>query len=247
MLLRHDDRGVLAIGQPSHAFLSGQLARSWGNDRFPAAQPHDEVVLATDQHDVGWAMWDLEPTRDPETGLPYSFMELPLEEHLALWSAAPERLLTQSRYAALLVSMHGFRLYKRQNLEELPPDDAGAVRGYLESQLALQDRLSADFDPSLLAQNSQLIWTWDFLSLAICLDWAPRTVRDVPTVDGPVDVEITSVGAMLHLGPWPFADDAVSVRCEGRRLTGAYETDGALRAALVEAPWESVEFRLEPR
>src|SRR5438270_8359356 len=141
MLLRHDDRGVLAIGQPSHAWISGQLARAWGNDRFPAPEPYEEVCLAAEQHDLGFASWDLEPTRNPETGLPHSFLDMPLAAHLGLWSAAPRRLLAQSRYAAALVSMHGWRLYKRLNLEDRPDHDADAVRDYLDSQRRFQEEL----------------------------------------------------------------------------------------------------------
>ncbi len=141
MLLREDSRGVLAIGQTSHAWISGQLARAWGNPRFPAPEPRQEVCLAAEQHDIGMALWDLEPARDPGTGLPYSFMEMPLEEHLGLWRAAPQRLLTQSRYAALLVSMHGARLYARRDLAALEDQEAMAVREYLAAQRRLQAEL----------------------------------------------------------------------------------------------------------
>lgn len=235
MLLRREGDRVLAIGQASHAWLSGQLARTWGNARFPPPDPYEEVCLAAEQHDVGWAVWDLDPKRDPESGLPYSFMELPLDEHLALWREAGERLLTQSSYAALLVSMHGSRLYRRRR----NVDEVAAVREYLDEQERFQARLRADFDSELLARNSQLIWTWDFLSLAICLGWE-RSAQDVPTVDGPTDIEVTGSG----LRPWPFEPDALTVRCEARRLDGRYETDEALRAALSSASWETLEFEL---
>ncbi|HEY2594793.1 MAG TPA: DUF3891 family protein, partial [Chloroflexota bacterium] len=69
MILRRDDAGVLAVGQASHAWLSGQLARAWGNDRFGAVEPLAEVALGAEQHDVGMAGWDLAPVRNPETGL----------------------------------------------------------------------------------------------------------------------------------------------------------------------------------
>jgi hypothetical protein len=249
MLLRNDDRGVLAIGQPSHAWLSGQLARTWSNSRFPAPEPYEEVCLAAEQHDVGMAMWDITPGRDSDTGLPYSFMAMRLQDHLRLWSGAPQRLLVQSRYASLLVSMHGWRLYKRRNLDELPDTDAAAVREYLAAQKRWQEELIASFerfDRERLARNSQLIWTWDFISLVICLDWAPRVARDVPTNDGAVDIEITAEPGerRVRLDPWPLAAHSATVRCEGRRLTGRYETDEALRCALAAAPWETLEFEL---
>jgi hypothetical protein len=43
VLLRDGDGDVLAIGQQSHAWISGQLARAWGNDRFPVPEPWEEV------------------------------------------------------------------------------------------------------------------------------------------------------------------------------------------------------------
>ena len=77
MVIREDGDGWIAIGQPAHAWVSGQLARAWGNARFPTPAPHEEVCLAAEQHDIGMAAWDLEPTFNPATGLPHSFIELP--------------------------------------------------------------------------------------------------------------------------------------------------------------------------
>jgi len=258
MLIRHDVEGVIAIGQPSHAWISGQLARAWGNDRFGALEPHEEVCLAAEQHDIGMAAWDLEPTRNPATGLPHSFTEMPLGTHLALWSAAPRRLLAQSRYAALLVSMHGRRLYARRNLDALAQAEADSVRAYLDESHAFHDRLlaslRADPDtapaaaPELVERNSQLLWTWDSLSLALCLDWAPFTADDVPTVDDTVDFNLTpgAEPGRATLDPWPFAVPHLAVRCEGRRLPGPFETDEELLEALTQARWETVEFGLHP-
>lgn len=256
MLLRRDDRGVLAIGQPSHAWISGQLARAWGNTQFGAPEPQEEVCLAADQHDIGMAAWDLAPSRDPRTGLPHSFMEMPLQVHLELWRGGPRRLLAQSRYAALLVSMHGFRLYARRNLDQLDPAGAEAVRAYLTEQRGFQESLLSSLraDPvtapaaaaQLVARNSQLIWTWDFLSLALCLDWAPTRARQVPTAQGPVDLALEPSGAprRLTLAPWPFAVPTVVLRCEGRRLYVPLPSEKELREALEEAPWETVELEL---
>src|SRR3954447_23441591 len=114
MLLRHDEEGVLAIGQASHAWLAGQIARAWGNDVFGSVDPWEEVCLAAEQHDVGMAAWDSEPSFDERTGLPHSFLDMPLEVHLRLWQEGPSRLVSQSAYAAMLVSMHGWRLYSRR-------------------------------------------------------------------------------------------------------------------------------------
>jgi hypothetical protein len=254
MVLRRDRAGVLAVGQASHAWLCGQLARPWGNERFGAVVPLDEVALGAEQHDVGMAQWDLHPVRNPDTGLPLSFIEMPVADNLALWQAGPPRLITQSRYAALLAAMHGRRLYERRNLDQAPADEAELVRGFLSDTRRLEAELTPALraDPAigdlatdeLIDRNSRLVWTWDSLSLALLLDWAPFTLRDVPTAGGQaVDVELLPDGT---IAPWPFSADAVRVHCDGRRLADTYDSDEALERGLARAPWETVRFELQP-
>jgi hypothetical protein len=250
MLLREDEQGVLAIGQPSHAWLSGQLARAWGNDRFGTFAPWEEVCLAAEQHDAGWRTLDLEPTYNPETGRPHSFLETPLEVHLRLWTEGPRSLVSQSRYAALLVSLHGWRLYERRDLSRMAPQDAAAVRAFLEEQVAFQEELKAllDIDPDALERHSLLIWTWDYLSLALCLGWDSATAEGAPTAAGSVDILVeTGRDSVGYLEPWPFRDRRLSVRAEGRRLQRRYEDEPQMWEAFAAAPWESLELRLEPR
>lgn len=255
MLLRRDEQGVIAIGQPSHAWISGQLARAWGNAEFGAVAPWEEVCLAAEQHDIGMAAWDLEPTLNPGSGLPNSFMEMPLSTHVELWTAGPRRLIAQSRYAALLVSMHGARLYERRDLDKLSDDDAQQVRNYLSAQHELQSELLSGLRddaatrpwsaPDLVKRNSDLIWTWDLLSLALCLGWAPHTAKRVPTATEPVDIELTAPApATMALDPWPFAAEALTVHCDGIRLSGPYESPAALHTALANAPRVTANFEL---
>ena len=230
MLLREDGDAVVCIGQPAHAWLSGQLARAWARD---PVEPWEEVCLAAEQHDVAMAGSDAEPELNPETGLPYSFMELPLATHLALWSAAPARMLPQSRYAALLVSMHGTALYEMRDLSKLDETDAYAVRGYLAAQGELQERLMSGLDRGQVRRNQRLVWSWDFLSLGLCLRWEARSVDGITLRDGTID-------------PWPFRKDSVVVRTEGRRLEGRFDDERAMRAALDAAPWVELQFALAP-
>jgi hypothetical protein len=251
MLIRRDDRGVLAIGQASHAWISGQLARAWGNERFGTVEPWEEVCLAAEQHDLGMALWDLEPSHNPDTGLPHSFLEMPLEVHVELWRQGPPRLESQCPYAALLVSMHGRRLYERRDLDALEPSQAGAVRSFIDTRRSYELRLanSLHADPELLQRNSQLIWIWDYVSLALCLDWAPAIAKRVPSVDGAVDLELARTEDRLRavtLHPWPLCRPALTMRCQGRRLRESYDDERSLREAFASAPWETAEFDLLP-
>ena len=260
MLLRTEADGIVAIAQTSHAWISGQLARAWGNDEFGPLDPREEVCLGAEQHDVGMAEWDLAPSFDPRTGLPHAFTEMPLAVHLGLWAAAPRKLLAQSRHAALLTCMHGIALYEMRDLAAMAPDDAEAVRGHLVAQRALRDSLLAALradpvagpgaDPGRVARNQRLVWTWDFLSLAVCLDWAPTSIGGVPTAGEPVELRLEPVAGgddrRIAFAPWPFAEREVRVRCEGRRLAERYEDEGSMRAALAGAPWVTLTWTLVP-
>jgi hypothetical protein len=265
VVLRRDDRGVLAIGQPAHAWLCGQLARAWGNERFGAVEPLEEVALGAEQHDIGMARSDLEPVLEPGSGLPQSFMELELDARLAMWREGPRRLIPQNRYAALLAAIHGRRLYEGRDPDAGPRPEAGAIGAFLTQSRELEAWLLASLradpatagyaTPELVARNSQLVWTWDVLSLLLLLtDWSPRTLEAVPTAgSGTVDVRVQTGGerdgvALASLDPWPFAAPAVRVRCEGRRLAGGdrrqVEPAQGLARELADAPWETLEFEL---
>ncbi len=261
---------MLAIGQPAHAWLCGQFARAWGNERFGDVVPLAEVALAAEQHDVGMGPSDLAPARNPQTGLPRSFIEMGAAVNAELWRRGPIRLLPQSRYAALLAVMHGRRLYERRDLSTMAPDAVAAVARLLAESDELESKLTAalrddpvaapDATAELIARNSDLVWTWDTLSLVLLLDGAPHTLRGVPAAGGGiVDVEVLTVGQQdglptLSLSPWPFRDhlcgsggrDRVLVRTEGRRLEGTYDSDAALAEGLATAPWETIRFALVP-
>jgi uncharacterized protein DUF3891 len=249
VLLCPDGDDVIAIGQPAHAWVSGQLARAWGNERFGTFAPYPEVCLAAEQHDIGMAPWERFPTLNSQTGLPRSFMELSLDEHLACWDRAAALVLPQSRYAALLVSMHGCALYERRDLTRLEPDDAERVQAFLRGQRELQEQLVASLGaaPDDVRRNQRLVWTWDSLSLGLLLGWAPFTLSAVPAADGELDVAVQAgADGAITLDPWPFAGPRTSVRTEGRRLTGRFQDEGSMRAALAAAPWITVEVELTP-
>jgi Protein of unknown function (DUF3891) len=248
MLLRADGDAVIAIGQASHAWLSGQLARAWGNATVGEVEHREATALAAEQHDVGMAQWDLAPALNPETGLPQSFMEMALETHLALWSAAPQRLFTQSRLAALLVSLHGTGLYERRDIARLAPEAADAVRVYLAGQRALQERLAAETTVGwdVLRRLQRRLAAWDWLSLALCLDWAPAALPGVPATGDDIELRLEPGPGVSVVRPWPFDADAVEVSCEGRLLRGRWTNAAELHAALERAPRVELRFELVP-
>jgi len=218
VLLVDHPEGKVAVAQPAHAWISGQLARAWGNERFGQVHPWEEVCLAAEQHDVAWLEWERQPTIDPETGYPHTFMSLDMPTKLALWADGPDVLLGQSRYAALLVSLHGSRLYRELD------------RGAFEREV----RATLDAPDEEIERNRRLVWAWDNLSLALLLDWAPHTVEQVPGARELIDVHLSQEG---RLEPWPFSTDRVELRCDGRLLTSP-------GAELHQAPWVELTYEL---
>ncbi|MFL5845360.1 MAG: DUF3891 family protein [Solirubrobacteraceae bacterium] len=221
MLLRpgRDDATTICIGQASHAWISGQLARAWRD--VPGPRAH--VELAAEQHDIGWIDWDRAPQRNPETGLPYAFTAVPDETRFAVWERAARRLESQSLHAALLVSLHGTSL--RFGLDQTALQDAWIAR------------LGTDRDA--LEPQRKLILLWDALSLALCLRWDPFE-SDGYRLEHVGDEEFT-------LRPWPFANDGpLALECEGRELHGTFEDERSLHDALAAAPVVALRFTLRP-
>lgn len=235
VLLRRDADGTICIGQASHAWLSGQLARAWTPE--PAlADVWEELCLAAVQHDLGMALHDREPLLDARTGGPVGFTALPLAVHLGLWDAAPDALETQSAWAALLVSRHGSGLYSRRDPATLPPADAAAIRAALGRWRDREERWArwAGAGAGEVDRAAALLRAWDALSLGLCLDWGPWTGEGVALEAGGV------------LSPWPFgAARELEFRCEGRRLIARAGSREELAALLAAA--ERVDLRFVVR
>jgi len=260
MLYREVKQGKIAITQPMHARLAGQLARAWGNERFGEVQPWEEVCLGTEQHDAGHTAWEQAPTLNPQTGLPYSFLEMPRQLHVQLWSQAARRVLPQGRYAALLVSLHGTRLYQRYDAANDLPENAWAVQRYLERERVFQEELLASLrsDPhyapyateEVVARNQRLVGIWDALSLAICFGrTSPQSWEQVPTSTGTTTMTLSARNddpTTLLLSPWPFHHQSVTLVYEGRYLKETFSDEETMRQALAHVPWVTLQTVLFP-
>ena len=257
MLLRDDPAGPIVITQPAHAWMAGQLAAAWGNDAFGEVSPRDEVCLAAAQHDIGWLAWEQAPTLNKRTGRPYTFLELPTGDHVRIWSTAVPAMLVESRYAALLVSLHFTGLYVRHNYERDTPEEARAARELVARQTAFEEqmtealrhepRYAAAASPAMLARNRRLVAVWDALSLGLCMGLhRARTFERVPTAHGETTLTLAPSGGAggITVTPWPFTAAQVTLAVEGRRLTGTFGDEAALRDALAHAPWVMLEFHL---
>lgn len=257
MVHREENGSVLVITQPAHAWLSGQLARAWGNERFGSFEPHEELCLAAEQHDCGWHEWECAPTLDPETGLPYRFDEMPLSQHLRVWPIGVQMMGGISRYCSLLVCLHGLWLRDR-NSEPKDPSEQEMVRRYVECQQLARDSLieelrrdenyAAYCSASAIERNRALISAWDWLSLGLCMRSAGEwSAADVPDAWGTCSLLLEAEGDSgfsWRVKPWPFRGEVVHLICQARRLDGRFQEVESMRAALANARKMPLYFQL---
>jgi hypothetical protein len=231
MLIRDDGKSWTAIGQPAHAWLAAQVARHW----LPA--PSEEVILGVEQHDIAWIDSDRRPPLHAEAGRAAAFFEASAGLRLEIWREAALRLVEQSPYAALLVSLHATNIHTRYR----PPEDAEALlarQGEIQGDLLARtgaERGAADRDADLL-------FALDAFSLTLCHDWP---ARELPAVAG-VEHRLTPTGAgtTWTLDPWPLDVDELEIGLDARCLTERFDDEAILHAALDATPYECLHFTL---
>lgn len=254
MLHRQEPAELIVLTQPTHAWVSGCLARAWGNEHFGSFAPTQEVCLGAEQHDIGWLLWESTPTLNPKTGYPHSFMEVATEVHVGIWSRAKQLALQFGRYVALLVSLHGTGLYERYRNWEKSPESSRIVQEFLEHEYAFQEQLTATLEndpyyapyatPEVIERNRSLVAIWDALSLALCMGLrSEQQFNQVPTASGEATLTLSPVDdrpMQVKVAPWPFQQSEVTLVYEGRILRETFTNETAMRAALVDADWVTI-------
>jgi hypothetical protein len=107
MIVRDLGDAWQVVLQTDHADLSAAFARAWGTLLPPA------LVVATERHDDGWAVWEQAPRLDAD-GKPINFLEVDIRSHLAFYRAGIAAITEQDEDAGLLVSMHGAGIYRQR-------------------------------------------------------------------------------------------------------------------------------------
>ena len=266
MIIQDHDDHLVIIRQTDHAVLSGFFARELGNELFSKPEPTESFRLAATEHDNGWDEWELLPRIDPVTFLPYSFMSIPTEEHIALYQRGIERVVKADRYAGLLVSMHCAGLYDRTratmpgfSAKYVKSQEAPIVTDVLQRLRLQQLRLKVDLraDPAMkdfadekwLQANAQRLEAVDRLSLYICLaPHEPATIDAVPVdyrgseVDWDLEPEEDNA---VTLEPYPFRREPLEISILARRIPKRRYADNAeFQKALAQAQFFALKFTL---
>ncbi len=251
MLFRDEPDACLAISQLTHAWISGQILRAW-------ADALDEpLLLAAEQHDIGWLDWETAPSFDPATGRPHLFRDVGAATHAPMWSRGVERALgAWGTRVALLISRHGGVIYRRfTDRHRLAEADAAAAALFLETQAPVEAawKKALGIDEATLARDTALLAFADTLSLALCGELRPPLTLDAPDRHGRVgSLRLTAAASHANrfvLSPWPFRGDALTLRGQARRLPpeGRFADAAAMRRWLIPPERVSFEATVSPR
>jgi hypothetical protein len=228
MLVRDLGSEWQIVLQPEHADLCAGFARAWAE---PSPR-HASLVIATERHDDGWAVWEQSPLVDAD-GVPVNFLDVQIPAHLAFYRACIAAVGNEDAYAGLLVSMHGAGIYRQRYGSDpgLKLTHADEVRDLVEAfveeqESGFEERMTAaGVDDERRWDDYRLLQVYDLLSLYFCL-------RDL---EGGEAAEVAGY-ALEPVGPWrvridpyPFVDEPAHF---------------ALRRRLVpKKVWSQDEFR----
>jgi hypothetical protein len=237
MLFRSQPSGDLAISQLTHAWISGQILRAWDEDLS------ETLLLAAEQHDIGWIDWEAGPTFNNATGRPHLFREVGASVHAPMWVKGVERALgAWGVHVALLVSRHGGVIYRRyMDRHRMGAADAAAADNYLSAQPQVETAWSQalGLKAAELDKETALIAFADTLSLALC-----------GALKAPLDLEAPGRGGEAStfrlaerpqhsfdfvLSPWPFRINELVVEGEARPLptAGRFSDEDAMKTWLA--------------
>lgn len=260
---------LLAIRQTDHAFLAGFFAREWGNELFSKPEPHASFCLAVAEHDNGWSDWELQPTLDSRTHLPYSFMSIPTETHIAMYQRGIERLVKVDHYAGLLASMHASELYDRAratmpgySAKYVKSTESQQVNDFVQQLRLQQLRLKVDLranpatkdfsDEARLKGNTARLEMLDRLSLHFCMNIQDDVLFDAVPVNEQgeeADIELHHEGAgVVAIAPYPFRREPLAFSIMARRVAKkVYSSDADFQKTLAAAQYFPMKFAVRAR
>jgi hypothetical protein len=183
------------VMQPDHADLSAAFARAWARPLSPS------LVIATERHDDGWAVWEQSPRVDGD-GKPVNFLEVDVRAHLAFYRAGIAAITEEDPDAGLLVSMHGAGIYRqRYGLDQaLGLARAAEVQDEVEAFVSEQEAKFGG-DPKGRWEDYERLQLFDRLSLYFCMRDGEEAELQGYRIEPVAPWHV-------RLSPYPFGDGA---------------------------------------
>jgi Protein of unknown function (DUF3891) len=195
MIVRDLGDAWQVVMQPDHADLSAAFARAWGTPLSPS------LVIATERHDDGWAVWEQSP-RVGGDGKPVGFLDVDVRAHLAFYRAGIAAITEEDADAGLLVSMHGAGIYKqRYGLDTaLGLSRAAEVQGDVDAFVAEQEAKFGG-QPGDRWDDYELLQLFDRLSLYFCMRDGEEAELQGYRIEPVAPWHV-------RLSPYPFGEDS---------------------------------------
>lgn len=207
MLIQEREDRLRLIKQHDHALLAGKLAYSWRGLSSPAWRLRYQLVLATALHDLSWSATDLSPRLNAESQRPYSFIDYPLDDRVALYRAGINELERIDPYVALLISRFYCQFEGMEQSESFQQTERQR-RAKLSPYLELTDEE--------VSHDLAMLKLLDLMSLFICLappsarpDQVPSWLTKARQLDTPQGDQFEldwSAEDELTVEPFPFTD-----------------------------------------
>jgi hypothetical protein len=223
MFLWRNDGDLWITLQTDHMTQTGEIARLWGHRGFSPPR-RTGAVTAARLHDEGWALVDVDPEFDENTGLPveltgkvfgsvFGSTTMPASHY----RRGVDLLLGIDKYAALIASLHGTGVYLRDygidgaeipNRSQMEPH----VRQFVEQEEQFQTRLREETGATdeEVWHDFRLFIAWNRLSQIFSRGLASGWLSQVPTTAAPDGIRINArrIDTLtVALDPYPFEDE----------------------------------------
>jgi hypothetical protein len=237
----------ILVRQLDHALHAGGLADAWSEGGLGPLHPG--LVTAARLHDIGWREWDERPTVDPETGGPANFPRVGDTHHAGFYEGGIQQVAHIDVYAGYLVSLHASGIYGGRfgwsGLQQVAwPSIGDAGRRFLAGQVEYRRGLLPDVGAryphvvefATVWEHYMLLQALDYLSLQCCLGIASDGCAPVPLGAQIGTLRVRRVSAWeIEVDPFPFPGSRLEAAVPYRRLSGRFETQDELMAALAGA------------
>ncbi|MDY7091344.1 MAG: DUF3891 family protein [Acidobacteriota bacterium] len=245
MIFFRQDGDLVVTTQTDHAFFSGQLAGLWRDDELPDNPRREEILFGIREHDNGWRETDSAPWVNPESGDPYSFLDIPTEIRFEIWLRGVQRFADEHAYASLLIAHHASGLHEDHRQHE-------GWEAFFERLDELRKELTqrSGADAITVRRDYRILELTDLLSLAVCNDWREPIERGGLrfSVRPPEEERAPESSGLplqeMAIEPLPLAG-ATTFGLRYRRIPDRpYRSDGDLAGALAEARWLERKIRV---